>query len=76
MADNGKTTRYLIQRKIDAREVYWQDVTWVTVPSRAKRPQVLQAAADALEQGVPVTLRALDEASAQEHSGTPQLRFV
>lgn len=88
MTEDGKTTRYLIQRKVEAAVAVegdmtlvenveaWVDVTWVTVPSRAKRNHVLQAASDSLDPGVPVTLRALDEASALEHSGTPAMRFV
>jgi hypothetical protein len=72
--ENGAMSRYLIQRKVGEND--WQDVTWVTVPRRASRKSVLQAATDALEAGQHVTVRALDEASAKEHSGTPQLRFV
>jgi hypothetical protein len=81
--ENGAESRYLIQRKttdnidgIDERLGLWEDVTWVTVPRRASRKSVLQAAVASLEAGTPVTVRALDEASAKEHSGTPQLRFV
>jgi hypothetical protein len=82
--ENGAASRYLIQRKVEIAklrpdgpmETAWEDVTWVTVPRRASRKTVLQAAVDALEAGQHVTVRALDEASAKEHSGTPQLRFV
>jgi hypothetical protein len=83
--ENGAMSRYLIQRQIDVTDdsgnelhdgVTWEDVTWVTVPRRASRKTVLQAATDALQAGQHVTVRALDEASAKEHSGTPQLRFV
>jgi hypothetical protein len=78
----GGESRYLIQRQFHHQgpegdpAPCWEDVTWVTVPRRASRKSVLQAAVASLEAGTPVTVRALDEASAKEHSGTPQLRFV